>query len=91
MTNVHYGGSLEFGTDHYLYIGMGDTGPQGDPEGMRKTCRCCWGNLRIDVDHPEPDKGYAIPADNPFVQKQESARKSGPMACVNRGGSALTQ
>jgi glucose/arabinose dehydrogenase len=70
VTNVHYGGSLEFGPDHYLYVGMGDTGPQGDPEGHAQNMSLLLGKIsRIDVDHPEPGKGYAIPADNPFVAK----------------------
>src|SRR5258705_2527042 len=32
-TEVHYGGGLQFGPDGLLYVGMGDTGPQQDPNG----------------------------------------------------------
>jgi len=70
VTNVHYGGSLQFGPDGYLYVGMGDTGPQGDPEGHAQNMSLLLGKiLRIDVDHPDAGKGYSIPADNPFVNK----------------------
>jgi len=68
VTNVHYGGGLQFGPDHMLYIGMGDTGPQGDPEGHAQNLSLLLGKmLRIDVDHPEPGKEYSVPSDNPFV------------------------
>ncbi|HEX5242255.1 MAG TPA: PQQ-dependent sugar dehydrogenase, partial [Tepidisphaeraceae bacterium] len=62
VTNVHYGGCLQFGPDHMLYIGMGDTGPQGDPEGHAQNLALLLGKmLRIDVDHPEPGKAYSVP------------------------------
>jgi hypothetical protein len=62
---VHSGGGIEFGPDGMLYIGMGDTGPQGDPEGHGQNLGLPLGKmLRIDVDHGTP---YAIPGDNPFV------------------------
>jgi putative heme-binding domain-containing protein len=66
-TNVHYGGGLAFGPDDYLYIGMGDSGPQGDPQGHGQDAKLFLGKmLRIDVDHADADKPYAIPPDNPF-------------------------
>jgi len=70
ITNGHYGGSLVFGPDGYLYIGMGDSGPQGDPEGHSQNLSLLLGKiLRIDVEHPDPGKGYSVPKDNPFVNK----------------------
>jgi putative heme-binding domain-containing protein len=68
FTDVHYGGCLQFGPDGYLYIGMGDTGPQGDPGGHAQNLSLPLGKmLRIDVEHPDAGKMYGIPKDNPFI------------------------
>jgi glucose/arabinose dehydrogenase len=62
----HNGGSLAFGPDGYLYIGLGDGGSQGDPRGFAQSLVTMLGKiLRIDVDQGDP---YTIPADNPFAQ-----------------------
>jgi putative heme-binding domain-containing protein len=67
-TNVHYGGGLQFGPDGYFYIGMGDTGPQEDPQGNAQNLELLRGKmLRIDVDRHEEGRPYAIPADNPRI------------------------
>jgi putative heme-binding domain-containing protein len=67
-TEFHHGGGLEFGPDGYLYIGMGDGGPQEDPHGHAQDLTSFSGKLmRIDVDKPEGGNAYGIPADNPFV------------------------
>jgi len=70
-TANHCGGGLEFGpVDHFLYLGMGDTGPQQDPHGNGQDMRLLRGKmLRIDVDHRDAGKGYAAPPDNPFVNQ----------------------
>lgn len=70
-SNVHFGGGLQFGPDGYLYVGIGDTGPQGDPHGNAQNMSVLAGKLlRIDVDHSAPDQPYAVPADNPFVGRK---------------------
>lgn len=70
VTNGNHGGGLAFGPDGYLYIGMGDSGPQGDPEGHGQNLSTLLAKmLRVDVDHPDPGKGYGIPGDNPFVHR----------------------
>lgn len=67
----HNGGELKFGPDGYLYIGAGDGGGAGDRHGEAgngQNLNALLGKiLRIDVNS---EKGYGIPADNPFVGKQ---------------------
>src|SRR5262249_12679772 len=69
-TGVHYGGGMQFGPDGYLYIGMGDTGPQEDPQGHGQNPALLLGKmLRIDVNHQDVGLPYALPRDNPFLEK----------------------
>ena len=61
----HNGGTIKFGPDGYLYIGMGDGGSGGDPGNRAQNINENLGKmLRIDVDNGSP---YGIPADNPYV------------------------
>ena len=63
----HNGGNLVFGPDGYLYIGLGDGGSGGDPQGNAQSLDTLLGKmLRIDP-RPSGDAPYGIPADNPFV------------------------
>ena len=67
-TEFHHGGGIEFGPDGYLYIGMGDGGPQEDPLGNAQNLHSFAGKLlRIDVDKNTNNKLYSIPKDNPFI------------------------
>jgi putative heme-binding domain-containing protein len=66
-TQDHSGGCIGFGPDGFLYIAMGDTGPQQDPQGHGQDLTTHLGKiLRIDVDHADADSPYGIPGDNPF-------------------------
>lgn len=69
----HNGGQLAFGPDGYLYIGLGDGGSQGDPNGNGQNLQTWLGKiLRIDVDPTVVPAGqtYVIPEDNPFADGQ---------------------
>ncbi|HEX9019466.1 MAG TPA: PQQ-dependent sugar dehydrogenase, partial [Anaerolineaceae bacterium] len=62
----HNGGSMVFGPDGYLYMGLGDGGSQGDPSGNGQRLDTYLAKiLRVDVDHGDP---YTIPASNPFAK-----------------------
>ncbi|MED5470275.1 MAG: PQQ-dependent sugar dehydrogenase, partial [Verrucomicrobiota bacterium] len=66
-TQFHHGGGIEFGPDGYLYIGMGDGGPQEDPLGHAQDLESFSGKiLRIDINKKEDGKFYSIPKENPF-------------------------
>lgn len=61
----HNGGTIKFGPDGYLYIGMGDGGSGGDPGNRAQNINELLGKmLRIDVNSGAP---YGIPANNPYV------------------------
>ncbi len=66
--DYHNGGKIAFGPDRYLYLGIGDGGPQKDPENHAQDLSVPFGKiLRIDVSKPGKfPKYYQIPSDNPF-------------------------
>ena len=65
----HNGGHLAFGSDGFLYIGLGDGGSGNDPQHLAQSRTSLLGKmLRIDVDVPDNHPtGYVVPQDNPFV------------------------
>ncbi len=64
----HNAGQLMFGPDGMLYVGFGDGGWRDDPHGHGQNPRTLLGSmLRIDVDAAPPERNYAVPRDNPFV------------------------
>ncbi len=64
----HNGGQIAFGPEGYLYIGLGDGGSAGDPQGNGQDTSTLLGSiLRIDVSDAEVGRTYAIPPDNPFA------------------------
>jgi glucose/arabinose dehydrogenase len=67
----HDGGDLAFGNDGYLYASSGDGSAGSDAhvtgqslDDLRAAV------LRIDVDHRDPGRNYAVPKDNPFVDRR---------------------
>jgi glucose/arabinose dehydrogenase len=65
----HNGGNLAFGSDGYLYVGLGDGGSGNDPEHRAQNPREYLGKmLRIDVNVADGHaSGYEVPGDNPFL------------------------
>jgi glucose/arabinose dehydrogenase len=70
----HNGGDLAFGPDGYLYVGLGDGGSRGDPEGNGQDPHALLGSLlRIDPGRAEGGRAYGIPPDNPFADGRDGA------------------
>ncbi len=67
---IHNGGQIAFGSDGYLYVALGDGGPQGDPNGNAQNLNSLLGKiLRIDINSGNP---YAIPSTNPFISQSDA-------------------
>lgn len=66
----HNGGQVAFGPDGFLYVGLGDGGSGGDPEGNGQRLDTLLGKLlRIDP-KPDGERPYSIPPGNPFAGRQ---------------------
>lgn len=64
----HNGGQLNFDSDGFLHLGLGDGGGGGDPgENAENPTRLLGKMLRINVDSQPGGQPYGIPSDNPFV------------------------
>jgi glucose/arabinose dehydrogenase len=69
----HNGGQLAFGPDGDLYIGLGDGGSGGDPNGNGQSVATLLGKLlRVNLNGAAP---YAVPSDNPFAAAAGAATR----------------
>ena len=75
-TYRHKAGTIAFGPDGYLYIGLGEDNHrfrrQSQADQAQNTLSWYGKMLRIDVDNGTP---YAIPSDNPFASGKGGARE----------------
>jgi glucose/arabinose dehydrogenase len=64
----HDGGGMAFGHDGMFYVSTGDGTSDSDTWNSGQTVDDLLGAvLRIDVDHPDRERAYSIPKDNPFA------------------------
>jgi putative heme-binding domain-containing protein len=71
LAGGHNGGCLQFGADGFLYISTGDGSNPNPPDALdtgQDISDLLSSILRIDVDHEDKGKAYAVPPDNPFVK-----------------------
>jgi glucose/arabinose dehydrogenase len=68
QSDGHDGLGMGFGHDGYFYVTSGDGTSDSDTNIVGQDMSSLLAKvLRIDVDHPDPGKGYSVPKDNPFV------------------------
>jgi glucose/arabinose dehydrogenase len=64
----HNGGAVAFGKDGMLYVTSGDGTSDSDTHVVGQDLSKLTAKvLRLDVDHAEAGKPYAVPKDNPFI------------------------
>lgn len=69
----HNGGTVLVGPDRMLYLSIGDGGAAEDPLNHGQNLQTLLGTvIRIDPSRREDDRPYAIPADNPFVGREDA-------------------
>jgi glucose/arabinose dehydrogenase len=69
----HNGGAIVFGPEGYLYVSLGDGGLAADPRGHGQDLSTLLGAiLRLDVREQPDGRPYAVPGDNPFVDRAEA-------------------
>jgi len=72
----HNGGSLMFGFDGFLYIGMGDGGSSGDPSNNAQNLQVLLGKmLRININDTTASRRYVIPNTNPFYNNPTAGKE----------------
>jgi uncharacterized repeat protein (TIGR03806 family) len=78
----HKGGDIAFGADRYLYVGFGDGGSGGDPQGHgQDTSDLLGAMLRLDVLGVPATERYRIPPDNPFAGNPRCGAGDNAQAC----------
>lgn len=68
----HNGAAVAFGHDGMLYVTTGDGTSDSDTNVVGQELHHLLAKLlRIDVDHPDKDRPYSVPKDNPFVGQKD--------------------
>ena len=74
-TDMHNGGHIEFGSDGFLYMGLGDgSAPKDTTDHSQNPATLLGSILRIDVNTVD-DAAYGVPADNPFFGNDRGWRE----------------